>query len=123
MDVDRRGGLVEDQHRRVGEVGAHQAHQLTLAVAEVRALWADRGAIALLQPFEDLVGAEFAAGGDQLVVAGVGAGEAEVVEHGARKKHVVLQHHADVPAQLALAHRAHVGAVDQHRTVLDFVEA
>ena len=46
-DVERRGRLVEDQHRRVGEEGAGERDELALAGAQPAALVGDVGLVAV----------------------------------------------------------------------------
>src|SRR5215218_5443239 len=49
VDVDVRGGLVEDEDPRVGDQGAREGHELALAGRQLRTALARRRAVALLE--------------------------------------------------------------------------
>ena len=54
VGVGERGGLVEDEHRRVGEQGASDRHPLRLAARQVGVLADDR-VVAALEPQDAVV--------------------------------------------------------------------
>ena len=57
-DVDRARRLVEDQDARVGEERARERDQLPLAEREPRAALAELRLVAVLEPVDELVGAD-----------------------------------------------------------------
>ncbi len=121
--VDGGGGFIEHQHGRIGHVRARQADQLALPMAQVRAERAHVGVITVSQTLQCFVRTEIAGSGDQLLVAGVGCGQAQIVEDAAAEQNVVLQHHADMTAQAGLGQLAHVVPVQGDGPFDDVVEA
>ena len=112
--VDRRGGLVQDQAARVGQVAAGQGDQLALAHRQVVAALADPGVHALRQPVDPAAqpqGLEAA----RLAVAGVGAAHADVLGHAGVEQEAVLGDHDQRRAQRGQADLAQVDAGDPDR--------
>ena len=68
-DVDRARRLVEDQDPRVGEQRAAERDELALAEREAEAALAELRVVAVLEPLDELVGADRARGGDDLLAA------------------------------------------------------
>ena len=64
-DVDRARRLVEDQDPRVGEQRARERDELALAEREPRAALAELRLVAVLEPLDELVGADGPRGGDR----------------------------------------------------------
>ncbi len=121
--VDRAGGLVQHQDRRVGQEGPGDGDQLLLARAHPRALAVDDGVVALRQGPHEAVGVR---GPRRLldVAAGHLAGRAvgDVLRDGPAEQPGVLQHHADRRAQLVARHGRHVHAVQRDPPAGDLVE-
>jgi hypothetical protein len=113
--VHGRGGLVEHQYRGVTEVGARTRR------ASCRWPWLrfapsgpDLGQVGMRQSFQNLVGTEFAHGGDDRSVLQGRCRQSQVVEDAAAEQDVVLQHGADLSAQVVLAQVAYIVAIDAH---------
>ena len=58
VDVDVRGRLVEHEDARVGDQRARERDELALAGRELDAALADRRVVAVLEPGDELVGAD-----------------------------------------------------------------
>ncbi len=80
LHVDLAGGLVEDQDFGIAEEGAGQRDPLPLAAGEPEAVGADHGPVALGKLGDELVGMGLAGGRLDLLVGGVPAAIADVVE-------------------------------------------
>src|SRR3954470_11585799 len=79
LGVERAGGLVEDQHRRVAQDRARDRDALLLAAGEAVAALADDRVVALGQRRVQVVDARGAGGVLDLLVGRAGAREAQVV--------------------------------------------
>ena len=110
--VDRRGGVVEDQHPGVGQDGPGDGDALALAARQREAPLADLGAVALGQRRDELVGAGEAGRPLDVDLVGVGVGEGDVGGDRVAEQERVLEHEADGPAQLEQRHVPHVDAVE-----------
>ena len=97
--VDRRGGLVEHQQRRVGEDRARQRDALELAARQALSALAHVGVEAVRQSHDEVISIRGPSGGQYLVVRGVGVAIADVVEDGAREQDRLLGHDADLSTQ------------------------
>ena len=74
LDVDVRGRLVEHEDARVGDQCAGERDQLALAGRQLHAALADLGVVAVLELVDEVVGADGARrGGDLLVASPPGA--------------------------------------------------
>ena len=78
-DVDRRGGLVQDQDSRVGEQRARQRHKLTLSKRESRAAFLQLRLVAVLEAQDEVVRADRLRGLHHLFRRRVGAAEGDVL--------------------------------------------
>ena len=121
--VDRRRGVVEDQHARVGEHRARDGDALTLAARERVAVLADHGLVAVGQRLDEVGGARERGGAPDLVEVRFRVGERDVLAHGVGEQERVLEHDADRAANVAEVEVAHVDAVEQHAALVDVVEA
>jgi hypothetical protein len=108
LGVERGGGLVEDQDRRVLEDGAGDGDALLLAAGELEAALADHRVIAARQGGDEVVDAGGAGGGLDLAACGAVAPIGDVVADGVVEQHRVLGHHADGGAQRVLVDIADV---------------
>ena len=81
FDVERAGGLVEQQDGRALQDRARDRDALALAAGKPHAPLAQVGVVALGQTLDELVGKGRHAGRPHLVEAGVGAGIAHVLGH------------------------------------------
>ena len=100
--------------RRVLQQQPGDGQPLLLAAREAVAPLADHGVVAVGQGGDDVVDAGRPAGGDDLVVGGVGPGVAQVGGDRVVEQVRVLAHDADGAAQAVQRQVAHVVAVDAH---------
>jgi hypothetical protein len=112
LGVERRGGLVEQQQRRVLQHRARDGHPLALAAGQAQAALADFGAVAVGQARTNssTKAARAAASASSSVASAgrSGCSPAPMPE----KITGFLRHHRDAPAQVGQAQPAHVDAVD-----------
>ena len=121
--VDGGRRVVEQQDPWVAEQRAGQCDPLTLAAGEREPLLADDRLVPVRETGDELVGLDRAGGGLDVFVTRVGAGERDVVPDGVGEQERVLEDDADLLAQGAERHVAHVDVVDADRTVVHVVEA
>ncbi len=96
--VDAGGGLVHDEHGRVGEGRPGQAHQLALAGRQVRAPLAHVGVLALGQAGHPVRQAQAGNGLPGLVMGGARAAQGHVFQHRSPEQEALLgQHHDPLP--------------------------
>ena len=123
LDVDRAGGVVEHQDRRVDQQRAGDRDPLALAARQRVAALADDGVVALRQRVDELVGAGGASRRPDLLERRVGAPVGDVVADRGREQERLVEHDADLGAQAVEREVAHVVAVDLDRAAGDVVEA
>ncbi len=97
--VDGTGGLVQNQHRRVGAGGAGDVQKLPLALAEAAALAGEDRLITVRQVADEAVRSRQLGCGLHLLVGGIQTAIADVVCHSAGKEVGILEHHAQRPPQ------------------------
>ena len=120
--VERGGGFVEQQERRVLEEGARNRDALALAAGEFHAALADDGPHALRQIFDEIA-ARREGRFQHFVVGRLRPAIADIFHHRAMKHRNVLRHDADGLAQALLGHARDILAVDQDASGLHVVEA
>ena len=98
-DVDARRRLVEDQDARVGEERPGERDELALAEREAGAALGDLGLVAVLELEDELVRADGAGRGGDLLGRRVGPAEADVLAHRAREQEALLRDDAELAAQ------------------------
>ena len=121
--VDARSGLVQDEHRRVGDGHARDGEQLALALRQVGAVGRDRRVVPSRQAADKRIRAGSLGGGAHFLVGRVELAKADVLRNGAAKQVRVLQHNAERPAQAGLGNVLDVDAVVRDLAVIDLVEA
>ena len=121
--VDRRGGVVEDEHARVGEHGPGDGDALALPARQRVAPLADLRLVAVGHGAHELVGPGQAGGPLDGGGIGVGLGEGDVGGDGVAEEEGVLEHGRHRTAEVAEAHLPHVDAVEQHPAAGHVVEA
>ena len=104
------GRLVEEQHRRVADHGAGDRQPLALAAGEQPAALADPGVVAVVEPRDEPVGVGGFGRRAHLRVGGVGLAPPDVLGDGAVEDEGLLQHRADVAAQIGEGQLAQVDA-------------
>ena len=92
--VDGAGGLVQNQHRRVGAGGTGDVQKLPLALAEAAALAGEDRLITVRQVADEAVRSRQPGRGLHLLVGGVQTAIADVVCHRAGQEVGILQDHA-----------------------------
>ena len=120
--VDRGGGLVQHQDRCLAQGGPGDVQQLALALGQVCAVAFDHRVVAVGQAADEAVGAGGLRGGYDLFIGGVQPAIADVLHHRAGEQVGVLEHHGDVPTQIALGHVHDVNAVDGDPAGINVVE-
>ena len=126
--VERAGGFVEQQNRRVFEHDAGDGDALALAAGEFHAAFANVGIITA-PPFgigkvgDEIGGFGAFGGGNHFGVGGVGAAVNDVVAHGTVQQRGVLRDQTDLGAQAFLGYAVDVLPVNRNRAALRFVEA
>ncbi len=91
-EVEIRGRLVQEQDRRIDELGTCERDELALTRREGAPPLGDRGLIAARELGDELVGTDGNCGGLDLVVARVGASIGDVVVDRAREQEALLRH-------------------------------
>ena len=123
IGVERARRLIEDEEPRVRHQRAGNGETLLLAAGEVLRILLQHGLEAARQPLDELVGAcETRRLGD-LLQGSVRLGGSNVLTHRAAEKEVVLQHHADTPAQVDKVDFAAIDPVNAHEALLNGIEA
>ncbi len=121
--VDAAGGLVQNQHGRVGEHHARDGQQLPLALRKAGAVRGNRRGVALFQPADKAVRARVARGPRDLPVGGVRPGVGDIVADGAVEQPGLLRNHAELGAQALAGQGADVVPVDADAAAVHVVEA
>ena len=116
-------GFVENQHRGIGDRRAGDGQQLPLALREVAAVAGEHGVVAILEAADEAVGIGELCRADALGVRGVEPAVADVLHDRAGEEVRILQHHAERPAQIALADLVDVDVVIADLAVLNVIEA
>ena len=121
--VERAGGFVQQQERRIFEHGACNADALTLATRQAHAAFAQIRVVALGQGADEVVCIGGPGSGLDLVVAGVRAAIADVFKGAGREHGAVLRNDANAVAQCLQAGLTHWHAIDQNLTMQHVVRA
>ena len=121
--VQRRGRLVQDQHRRVFQENARDGDALLLSAGQECAAFADVGVEAVRHCQNVVVNFRPFRGLHDLVHRRVGPSVADVFQNGVGKQKYLLLHDADVLAQAVLRQIAHVMAVYQNGAIGHVVKA
>src|SRR5262249_15595486 len=111
------------EDRRVREVGAHEADDLTLALGEVGAALADVGQEPRDEAVEHLAAAERGEALARLLLGEAGAHEAEVLEDARAEEVVLLEHDPHLAVERGARDRRGVAAVEEDAALLRLVEA
>jgi hypothetical protein len=108
LGIERAGGLIEKEDGSVLEKGAGDGQPLLLAAGDEAALVTDDGLVALGLGEDEIVRECLAGGVVDLLVGGIEAAVADVLEDGLVEEEGVLADDADVLAQRFLGDRADV---------------
>ena len=123
LNVEGGSGLVEDQDGGVAQESAGNGNTLPLTAGEVLALLTYGGIVAFRQVHDGLVDIGFFGDFNDLLDAGSGLADGDILANGALKEDRVLQHHADIVAQYVQGIQATIHAVDFNHALLNIVEA
>ena len=119
--VERGGGFVEQQDRRVLQEGARNRDALPLAARQLDAAVADHGGEAFRQGLDEIA-ARRDRRAQHLVVGGVRPAVADIFQDRAMEQRDILRHHRDRLAQALLRDPRDVLAVDGDAALLHVVE-
>ena len=111
--VERRGGVVEDEHPRVREERAGKAEPLPLTARQREALFADDRVDSVREGLDEVEGLGLAKRQADLVVGCVRSSERDVGPHTCREKEGVVVHDADASTERVQRHVLHVDAVNR----------
>jgi len=95
-DVDRGGGLVEDQEPGIGEQRACQRHELPLAKREARPALLQLRLVAVFETQDELVRADRLCRLHNLLWCGTRPAERDVLGHGAGEEESLLRDDAEL---------------------------
>ena len=123
LGVQRRGGFVEDQDRRVLQQGAGDGQALPLAAGEQHAALADQGVEPLGQFLDEFPGIGLARGLDDAVFGHFIEGAVgDIVAHRIVEQAHILADIGDLSPQVGEAIVADVVSVEQNPALAEFVE-
>ena len=91
--IDRAGGVIKNEHARMLEQRARDAQALLLATRNTGAALAQL-AVQSADTIKELVHARRAASREELIVRRLRIAPLQVLAHGAREQHILLQHNA-----------------------------
>ena len=120
--IDRGGGFVEDQDRRVLHHRSRDRQQLALALGK-RRLVVEHGVVAVRQRHDVVVQADGLACGHDLLVGDVLLRIRDVFTHCSTEHPRVLQHHGELVVHVPTRYGLGVDAVDRNRATGNLVEA
>ncbi len=121
--VERGGGLVEQQQRRIAQDGPRDGQALALAARQAHALLAEKGGEALGQGVEEFQRIGGARRLPHVLVRSVGPAIADIVPGRGGEDHRILRHQPDLPADVGRIGVAQIDAVEADGAVLGIVEA
>src|SRR5436190_941676 len=98
LDVEGGSGFVEDQDGSIAQESAGNGDTLPLTTREVLALLTNKGIIAFREVHDGLVDTGFFGDFNDLLDAGSGPTNGDVLANATLKENRVLQYHADVVA-------------------------
>ena len=110
--IERAGGLIEDQYRRILQQGARDGQALAFATGERAAALADLGVKAVRICIDEIECLRTRGGIAQFVMGCIRLSDAQVFRNRAVEQQGFLKNHANVAAQGAKLDVAYVGTVD-----------
>ena len=123
LGVERAGGFVEQQQRRVFEHRAGDGDALALATGETHTSLTEKGAVTIRQTRDEFIGQCSARGGDHFRIAGSGAAIANIFHRVAGENHRVLRDDGAHAAQIVERQLANVDAVERDASAAAVVKA
>ena len=93
--VDRRCGVIEDEHQWIGDDRPRYGEALSLPTREAETALADNGVVTLREVHDELVGSGQTRGLLNVLGGGAGLGERDVLGHGGVEQERLFEDHAD----------------------------
>src|ERR1700730_3813744 len=122
LGIERTGGFVEYQHRRIVNEGARDRQALALPARQIGRALLEHRRVALRQPLDEFVRAGELGGTDDFVQRGGRLGHRDVLAHRAAEQKILLQYDADLRAQMGEVELLQILAVDVYQPGLRPVE-
>jgi hypothetical protein len=122
LRVDRRGRVVQDDHRWFRDQRPSQGDALALAARQGQAALADDRVVAVGQEADEPVGLRRGGDRDDLLVARAWTAVGDVGADRVREQEHLFEHDGDLAAQRGELDVAHVDAVDRHPAGRSVVE-
>src|SRR5216684_762515 len=123
LGVHARSGFVENQEARVVGKSAGKINELALADGECGAAFVDVAGDALGKGADEFAEADFVNGAFDCGAIDAGRAEPDVRFNGAGKKKGILEHDAELAAEILQVDQANVFAVEEDLAALNVVEA
>ena len=121
--IERGGGLVEQDDRRILDQRARNGHALALAAGKLCPMFADRRVVAAREGHDEIMRIGALGGRDDLVLAGARFSEFDVFADRAAEQKRVLPDIGDVLAQRAARHLGDILLIDDDLAALGVIEA
>ena len=121
--VQRRGGLVQNQHRRIFQKDPGNGDPLLLSAGEQRPPLAHIGLQTVRHGLNIVIDLCQLRRSDDLLLGCLRLAAADVVQNTVSKQKYVLLHHAHLLPQRALGHVAHILSIDADITVRHIVKS
>src|SRR5579884_3266207 len=122
-NVERAGGLVEDEQRSVFQKCARDGKALPLSAGEARASFSDLGVVALRESQNEFVGVSCSGCSNDLRAAGIEAPVGNIVSNCGGKEYGLLAYDGELLAQRRDAEAVQVNTVEQDAPAGGLVEA
>ena len=116
--IDRRGGLIKDEQRGLGQERASDGDELALAGRDCAAVLIDDGVVAIGQRVDEAVHIGRLCCRNDFFVRRVQAAVADVLHDGALEEHGVLEHHAHLGTQGMARHAGDVMPINENVTAI-----
>ena len=123
IGVASAGGVVKHQHLGALEQGTRYAQSLLLTSRDVGTTLLYHGVIAIRHLLDKLIGTRHTASLLALLERSVALAPSQVVEHGASKEHILLQHHRHIVAQHLQVVVTHIDATHLHTSLAHVIHA
>ena len=120
--IDGRGGLIQDEHRRVGHSGPGNGNELPLALGQVGSVSGEHGVVSVRQAADKAVCVGQLGRRLTLLVGGLQVAVADVFQHCAGKQVGILKDDAQGAAQVRLFDLIDIDAVIADLAVGNVVE-
>ena len=116
--IDRRGGLIEDEQRGLGQERAGDGDELALAGGDCAAVLVDDGVVAIGQRVNETVHIGRLCRRNDFFVRRVQATVADVLHDRALEEHGVLEHHAHLGTQGMARHTGDIVPINADLTAI-----